>query len=118
MSQETSEQSERPANAAQGDQEDFGEAYGHSPLALARRRPLPETEMDITPMIDITFLLLIFFLVASKMDPNNAVALPKARYGTSVVEKNSVVILVSKGTSDAALVARGPEVLPVLVLAG
>ena len=61
--------------------------------------------MDITPMIDITFLLLIFFLVASKMDPNSAVQLPKARHGTAVVEKNSVVIIMSDG-GENALVAR------------
>ena len=33
------------------------------------RRKRDDDEMDITPMIDITFLLLIFFVVASKMDP-------------------------------------------------
>ena len=31
---------------------------------VIRRRQLDDSEMDITPMIDITFLLLIFFLVA------------------------------------------------------
>ncbi len=32
-------------------------------------------------MIDIVFLLLIFFLVASKMDESAAVRLPPARHG-------------------------------------
>ncbi len=88
------------------DEEDFEEAFEHSPLALSRRQRGADDEMDITPMIDITFLLLIFFLVASKMDPTSAVQLPKARHGTAVVEKNSVVILVTEGTPDQALVAR------------
>ena len=35
---------------------------------MPRKRRFDDAEMDITPMIDITFLLLIFFLVASKMD--------------------------------------------------
>ena len=71
------------------------------------RKPLDDDEMDITPMIDITFLLLIFFLVASKMDPSSSIQLPKARNGMGVVEKNSVIILVTQGESDQAAVRRG-----------
>ena len=51
-----------------------GEAYpvedlddDDRPEALKSRQQLEDTEVDITPMIDITFLLLIFFLVASRM---------------------------------------------------
>ena len=47
-----------------------------------RKRSLEEAEMDITPMIDCTFLLLIFFLVTSKMKPELAVDLPKAKHGS------------------------------------
>ena len=37
-------------------------------------RPMPnDGDMDITPMIDITFLLLIFFLVATRMDTESAI---------------------------------------------
>lgn len=95
-----------PAAAGKEEEEAFEDAYEHSLLALSRRQHGIDDEMDITPMIDITFLLLIFFLVASKMDPNSAVALPKARHGTAVVEKNSVVILVSQGTPEAPKVSR------------
>ncbi|MEA1950996.1 MAG: biopolymer transporter ExbD [Planctomycetota bacterium] len=57
------------------------------------RKPMQDTaDMDITPMIDIVFLLLIFFLVSSTPDKNTAVELPPARYGVGVSEKNSVVI--------------------------
>ena len=48
---------------------------------LTRRRIKQETELDITPMIDITFLLLIFFLVASTPDLQVEVKLPPARHG-------------------------------------
>jgi len=34
--------------------------------SMKPRRALEDTEMDITPMIDIVFLLLIFFVVTSK----------------------------------------------------
>ncbi|MCP3692284.1 MAG: biopolymer transporter ExbD, partial [Planctomycetaceae bacterium] len=42
-------------------------------LRLGARRREEDVEMDITPMIDVTFLLLIFFLVASKMSADQAV---------------------------------------------
>ena len=64
------------------------------------RRPMEDTEMDITPMIDITFLLLIFFLVASKMTPQDAVDLPVARPGFAVVNKSSVVLKLTHGTGE------------------
>jgi biopolymer transport protein ExbD len=47
-------------------------------------------------MIDITFLLLIFFLVCSTPDADTAIDLPKARYGQGVGERNSVMITIGK----------------------
>jgi biopolymer transport protein ExbD len=59
------------------------------------RRPVADTaEMDITPMIDITFLLLIFFLVCSTAAMRSEVDLPPARHGTGVSDRNSVVLKV------------------------
>ena len=59
------------------------------------RRPVQDSaEMDITPMIDITFLLLIFFLVCSTMAQQTAVELPPARHGSGVDERTSVIITV------------------------
>ncbi len=61
--------------------------------ALLPRRPIDDSaDMDITPMIDITFLLLIFFLVCSTLSESTAVELPEARHGTGVDERNSVII--------------------------
>ena len=65
-----------------------------------------DDELDITPMIDITFLLLIFFLVSSKLSPEQAVDLPKARNGGVVAAKESVVIVMRRGTGDQAEVKR------------
>lgn len=61
-----------------------------------------DDELDITPMIDITFLLLIFFLVSSKMTAEQAVDLPKARHGGVVAGKESVIILMKRGSGDQA----------------
>lgn len=71
------------------------------------KRPELDNEMDITPMIDITFLLLIFFLVSSKMNAEQAVDLPKARHGGVVAGKESVILLMKRGSGDEAEVLKG-----------
>ena len=72
-----------------------------------RPRKPDESEMDITPMIDITFLLLIFFLVASKMDTPAPVALPAAKNGTAVGIKNSILVTIKEGENDEAKIYKG-----------
>ena len=61
-----------------------------------------DAEMDITPMIDITFLLLIFFLVCSIPDQTTAIELPTAKYGKGVGERTSVIITLSDEGIDSA----------------
>jgi biopolymer transport protein ExbD len=74
---------------------------------LIARRKLDDSEMDITPMIDITFLLLIFFLVAARLDEDAPVELPPARHGTAVAVKSSAILTLAKGASDSAEVYTG-----------
>ena len=69
------------------------DAPDEEPLKL-NNKSREEPDLDITPMIDITFLLLIFFLVASKMDEEAAVNLPPAKTGVGVASKKSVVLIV------------------------
>ena len=80
--------------------EDFSEV-------MPRRRSIDETEMDITPMIDITFLLLIFFLVASRLDSQADVKLPPARHGSSASIQASVILTIALGDGKEALVYKG-----------
>jgi biopolymer transport protein ExbD len=61
------------------------------PLHVAPKPKLDE-EIDITPMIDMVFLLLIFFIVASKPDGRQANEIPKAEHGTAVASKDAIVI--------------------------
>ena len=68
---------------------------------------LDDSEMDITPMIDITFLLLIFFIVAARLDEDAPVELPPARHGTAVAVKSSVILTVAQGENDEAQVYFG-----------
>jgi biopolymer transport protein ExbD len=80
---------------------------------FGRRRPVQEAEMDITPMIDVTFLLLIFFMVASKIDIQADVSLPTAAYGQPVAMGDAVVLTVSdQGPDGAALIFKGDTTDP------
>ncbi len=73
------------------------------PIRLPKR-PLQEADMDITPMIDITFLLLIFFLVASTSDDQARVDLPKAHYGVGVSANTSIFFTITQGGLNSAAV--------------
>lgn len=46
-----------------------------------KKRKVEEPELDITPMIDVTFLLLIFFMVTSTMKPTPDKDIPRALMG-------------------------------------
>ena len=82
-----------------------GEALGSTPL-VRRESDLGDAEMDITPMIDIVFLLLIFFLVASKMDEAATVKLPPARHGVDISQENAIVVIVKREEDGKVVVAR------------
>src|SRR5690606_22845373 len=71
------------------------------------RRQIEDDEMAITPMIDITFLLLIFFLVAGRLDQDAPVELPPARHGSAVSIKSSVILTIAKGSGETADVFLG-----------
>jgi biopolymer transport protein ExbD len=63
-------------------------------VVLKPKRRQTDAELDITPMIDIVFLLLAFFVVASKMDPKAVTDLPFAKNGNAIFIKESVVLVV------------------------
>lgn len=76
-----------------------------------RKRNKDDGELDITAMIDVTFLLLAFFVVVSKMDPQAAVDLPVASYGASIQDKSAVTLIVvlDKDDSDKVAIFKGPS---------
>lgn len=76
-------------------------------LPLLRSKSYDDSEMDITPMIDMTFLLLIFFVVTSKMDSGAGVELPQAKYGKAIPSKNAIVLTIAAGEEGKALVYKG-----------
>ena len=73
-----------------------------------RRRSSDEEDIDITPMIDLVFLLLIFFLVSSIPDQQTAVDLPAAAHGASVSQVQSVLFTVADNGSVYAADGRVP----------
>jgi biopolymer transport protein ExbD len=74
-----------------------------APLLSTRRRSrMGDIDMDITPMIDMTFLLLIFFLVSSTPDQQTAIDLPPAQHGVGVSQLESVVFTIAEGGVNAA----------------
>ncbi len=68
-----------------------------------------DEEMDITPMIDITFLLLIFFVVCSKFDPTQMKDIPDADNGQLVSAKDSAVIFIEPLGPEKVKVSRGDD---------
>jgi biopolymer transport protein ExbD len=74
----------------------------HEEAEPVRPKPRADDEMDITPMIDITFLLLIFFLVTSTPDQQTAIELPDAQHGSPVSQLTSTVFTVADGGLDSA----------------
>jgi len=76
------------------------------PLSLPRKPTTIDAGIDITPMIDIVFLLLIFFLVASKMDEAASVKLPPAERGQNVSQENAIIVIVKKNERGEIVVAR------------
>jgi biopolymer transport protein ExbD len=70
------------------------------------RNDRPDEEMDITPMIDITFLLLIFFIVCSTMDPTKIGTIPEADNGLAISAKSSAVIFINPAGEDKVVLSR------------
>ncbi|MEX0711941.1 MAG: biopolymer transporter ExbD [Pirellulales bacterium] len=72
---------------------------------IPRKRLQADTEMDITPMIDCVFLLLIFFTVTSTPDAQTALELAPARTGVGVRVQTSLIIsLADSGGAGPALI--------------
>ena len=84
----------------------FAEADDDDEVYVRRSRALPDTEIDITPMIDVTFQLLIFFMVTSTMQGNPPADLPPSMSGGSI-EVAKVVNVVVK---PAAVSGQPPQI--------
>ena len=73
---------------------------------IRKRRNLPDTEIDITPMIDVTFQLLIFFMVTSTMQGNPPADLPPSKSGGSIEVAKVINVVVT----PAAVSGEAPQI--------
>jgi biopolymer transport protein ExbD len=71
----------------------------------SRKKKDFDGEFDITPMIDVVLLLLIFFMVSARMAPQSAPKLPKAKYGDMASMHDAVVLTVKSSGPDSSVVS-------------
>jgi len=55
-----------------------------------------EVEVNLTPLIDVVFLLLIFFMITTTFDRNSKIKidLPKTQSAVAVAEKNTMELMI------------------------
>jgi len=83
----------------------FSDAAG----SIGGRRKPPDGEFDITPMIDVTFLLLIFFMVSSTMQGEPDIDIPPAQHSLGIDAAGAAVvtILAPANSSESAQIILG-----------
>jgi biopolymer transport protein ExbD len=72
---------------------------------LCKKREF-DGEFDITPMIDVVLLLLIFFIVTARMEPTIVAELPKAKHGDVAAGEEGVVVNVKQSSDGKVEVIR------------
>ncbi|MEN0109746.1 MAG: biopolymer transporter ExbD, partial [Planctomycetota bacterium] len=75
------------------------EVLDHPPLSLRVGGAGEEDDLDMTPMVDVTFLLLIFFMITAAFALQKAIAVPPTSDEESTtaqtlddLEENAVVV--------------------------
>jgi biopolymer transport protein ExbD len=64
-----------------------------------------EDEPDFTAMIDMTFILLAFFIVTSTMEVSTTLTLPPARSGEGLTDKATIISIYFDGESPEVYLA-------------
>ena len=67
-----------------------------------RKRATVEADLDITPMIDVTFLLLIFFMVTSTMQTPD-LDVPAAKHGVGVDSSGAIILQIKSGSPSPTI---------------
>ena len=79
-----------------------------------QKRATVEADLDITPMIDVVFLLLIFFMVTSTMQASADLEIPAAKHGVGLESDKTTIIIVrnprSEGDVPVIVLENGDEV--------
>ncbi|MBA3482781.1 MAG: biopolymer transporter ExbD [Pirellulales bacterium] len=80
---------------------DYDEYLTTEEMEVARPKRAVDDEMDLTPMVDVTFLLLIFFMITAAFAVQKAISVPpvddsqaSASQSVDQLEEDSIVIRV------------------------
>lgn len=68
-----------------------------------------EFEVDFTPLIDVTFLLLIFFMVTATLNQPTKVKLPKAKSGNAEMVEGKIIVHIREGDDKDGMARVGDE---------
>ena len=79
---------------------EVGDDFVGMPDLTQRKKAKIDSEIDIAPLIDMVFLLLIFFIVTSTMDRQSSIDLPRTEYGVAVSERNATTISIEGKGAD------------------
>lgn len=58
------------------DEEEVIDEDYEEPATIGKKEPIPEDDLDMTPMVDVTFLLLIFFMVTASFSLQKSIEQP------------------------------------------
>ena len=69
-------------------------------MKFKRRLSLEKGQLDIAPLIDVVFLLLIFFMLTSSFifQPGIKINLPKALTSEVIHRENLIIVITDKGS--------------------
>jgi biopolymer transport protein ExbD len=89
-------------------------SFGGEEDSLAnRKRGDSEADLDITPMIDVVFLLLIFFMVTSTMQSKRELDVPPAKHGVGVDSSLATTLNIKRpkdpSSPPAVILSNGDE---------
>ncbi len=87
----------------------FSDIDDDEPSLGHRRRKLEIGDLDITPMIDVTFLLLIFFMVTSTMKEPATADVPPARFGVGTDSGEATIFTVMRPGDGGEVQVRLPD---------
>ncbi len=78
-------------------------SFGGEEDSLAnKKRADSEADLDITPMIDVVFLLLIFFMVTSTMQSKRELDVPPAKHGEKVDSSTATILTINRPEDPSA----------------
>ena len=76
-------------------------------IDLSKDSPAVSDTFDVTPLVDVAFLLLIFFMMTAKVGMKSDVEQPRALTGEAVKSSQAVIILAKTSTVGEAALYRG-----------